>query len=316
MLHRLKKLFNSQPPLPDYRVLTHWGREDTVAYLQDLMRRYRTDHLVDVEPADFKARIDAFIALNDADMEGYQDPDKQRDLSINFRWGHNHDFGTFQLKGLMGLHHFELIALFMDEFNALPRDLTGKRVLDIGCWTGGTSLLLAAMGAEVVAIDEVKKYIDALTYMKEAFQIDNLHPRYLSLYDLDDPAYHDQFDYVLYAGVIYHVTDPVLSLRIVFNTLKDGGLCLLESHIVESNEQILSYQGPQRTFGGSIEDRTRRGWNWFFPSPPTLAQMMVDVGFESQGIAATPARNRAYLVGKRHQHVDLLRAGLSRPTIR
>lgn len=35
----------------------------------------------------------------------------------------------------------------------LPEDLTGKRVLDAGCGTGAMSEILAARGAEVVAID-------------------------------------------------------------------------------------------------------------------------------------------------------------------
>lgn len=42
-----------------------------------------------------------------------------------------------------------------DEVREIVRglDLTGTRVLDIGCGTGGPSLALAAMGAEVVAVD-------------------------------------------------------------------------------------------------------------------------------------------------------------------
>ena len=50
------------------------------------------------------------------------------------------------LQGLMGDRHINILATFIDDFG-LPRDLTGKSVLDVGVWCGGTSLLLAAMGA-------------------------------------------------------------------------------------------------------------------------------------------------------------------------
>ena len=57
----------------------------------------------------------------------------------------------------MGDRHLVLLARYMDDFGAFPRDLSGKRVLDIGCWSGGTSLLFSALGAEVVAVEEVRK---------------------------------------------------------------------------------------------------------------------------------------------------------------
>jgi 2-polyprenyl-3-methyl-5-hydroxy-6-metoxy-1,4-benzoquinol methylase len=78
--------------------------------------------------------------------------------------------------------------------------------------------------AEVVAIDEVKKYVECLQFLKKSFAIDNLEPRHLSLYDLVDPAFQDRFDLVLFAGVLYHVTDPIVALRITFNCLRDGGM--------------------------------------------------------------------------------------------
>ena len=62
--------------------------------LRALMRRYTTDHLVGVSPDDFRNDLTARIGTIDPDAEGYHDPARQRDLSIKFRFGHDHDFGA------------------------------------------------------------------------------------------------------------------------------------------------------------------------------------------------------------------------------
>jgi 2-polyprenyl-3-methyl-5-hydroxy-6-metoxy-1,4-benzoquinol methylase len=284
--------------------------ETSAEYLRRLMALYRTDHLVNVDRVSFRRQIEAFLAWDDAASEGYLDPALQRDLSVKFHWGHNHDFGEFALAGRMRDRHVWVLSVFMDELQALPRDLHGTRVLDIGCWTGGTSLLLAAMGAEVNAIEEVRKYVAAVRYLKHAFDIRRLEVRHQSLYDLTAPDVQDVFDFALFAGVIYHVTDPVLALRHVFNSLRDGGVCLLETMGCSSDQTILEYHGPSTITGGTAEDRNRRGWNWFVPSASAVSRMMQDVGFTD--VALGPIVNgRIFAVGRRAGHVDMLRAGLS-----
>jgi SAM-dependent methyltransferase len=284
-------------------------------HLRGLMSRYTVEHLVGVDPAQFEARIRGFLSLDDAAIEQYRDPAVQRDLSIRFHWGHDHDFGSFALPGMMGDRHITLLATYIDRFDALPRDLRGKRVLDIGCWTGGTSLLLCAMGAQVVAVEEVKKYVDCLRYMKEAFDVPGLDPRNLSLYECVGQEFDDRFDYVLFAGVVYHVTDPVLAFRITFNDLVDGGLCLAETASNPSRRPLVMYEGPRRVLGGSSSAQNRTGWNWFVPSARALREMMEDVGFSDVRVEDA-AVSRTFAVGRRGHHVDILRAGLSVRSIR
>jgi 2-polyprenyl-3-methyl-5-hydroxy-6-metoxy-1,4-benzoquinol methylase len=140
------------------KLLGKFNAEDLPShpFMMEMMSRYQTKDLVNTDPKSFKEKIDSFLALSDYKMEGFSDAEKQRDLTVKFSWGHNHDFGDFFLKGRLTDRHVRLLATFMDKLNALPKSLEGKRVLDIGCWTGGTSLILCAMGAEVVAIEEVK----------------------------------------------------------------------------------------------------------------------------------------------------------------
>lgn len=280
-----------------------------------LMQRYQTKDLVNTDERLFRERIDHFLNLRDYTSEGYGDASKQRDLSIQFYWGHNHDFGAFSVKGMLGNNHIELISAFSDHLRVMPRALKHRRILDVGCWTGGTSLLLAAMGADVVAIDEVNKYIDCLSYLTTSFRIENLQPRRLSIYDCVTEELQDAFDYVLFCGVLYHVSDPILALRIVFNCLKDGGKCLIETAIRPSDDLTLGYEGPLAIWGGSAETMDRRGWNWFIPSPRVLGQMMRDVGFANVSIVPR-ASHRVFAVGTRQTHVDMLRSGLSVRSIR
>jgi 2-polyprenyl-3-methyl-5-hydroxy-6-metoxy-1,4-benzoquinol methylase len=288
--------------------------------LAGLMARYRADRLAPgVDPAEFEARIRGFLATTDHRVEGFRDPSRQRDLSIRFHWGHDHDFGTFALPGRMGDRHLTVLARFADELGAIPppgpSSLQGVRVLDVGCWTGGTSLLLAAMGAHVVAIEEVRKYVECLRYLVEAFGLANLEPRAMSLFDCTGPEMQDGFDLVLFAGVLYHVTDPVLALRLTFDALRDGGRCLVETAVTPLPGPFLAYQGPRRVAGGSERDLSRSGWNWFLPSRSALEGMMLDVGYagvQTRRIAG----NRALAVGRRDRHVDMLRAGLSARDVR
>ena len=318
MLKSLRELFRgrrSQEPhqLPS---LSSYGSSETGLNLKQLMLgHYTIDNLQEMSPDDFEFYITSLPGQIDAAIENYQNPAFQRDLSVEFVWGHNHDFGHFQLAGQMEDRHIEIIAAFISEYGALSNELDGKAVLDIGCWTGGTSLLLAAMGAEVIAVEEVTKYAKAVRIMKEAFGVANLNVMNRSLYSLDNPEFYDRFDLVLYAGVLYHVTDPVLSLRIVFNSLKDGGRCLLETMAIHDKRNLCEYSGAQETLGRKKNKEPRSGWNWFVPSPETVRRMMSDVGFNVRKINPHSG-GRVLGWATREQHVDMLRAGLSKPTIR
>ncbi len=289
---------------------------ETIDSYQRAMERYTTAHLVDITPESFKNRLDEFLALRDHEGEGLPTADGQRDLTVNFHWGHDHDFGSFRLDGRMKDRHIQIPAAFQDRFSALPDDLRGIRILDVGCWTGGTSLLLCALGAEVTAIEEVRKYAECLSFLKEAFAVDSLEVQNISLFDLGlDPSAQDKFDIILYSGVLYHVTDPVLSLRLCFNMLRDSGRCLVETMSLDSEDCVLAYQGPTWHHKGTQRPGSRGGWNWLIPSPAAIHTMMTDVGFVD--VEGTDVENgRAMAVGQRINHVPILRSGLADRRVR
>ena len=283
----------------------------SLEYLRQLMRdNYQVQNLIGIDPTEFRRRIEEFEALDDYAMEGFQSSEAQRGKSVRFQWAADHDFGTFQVKGMAAERPLWLLAVFMDVMPVLQRRLDGLRVLDVGCWTGGTSLALAAMGANVVAIEEVKKYVDCLTYLRDSFGVENLEPRNLSLFDLTGDEFQDAFDVVLFAGVLYHLSDPVLGTRITFNTLKPGGSCLMETAVCRSEKRICEYAGHDVIRGG--------GANWFIPAPQVAADMMREVGYEDVRTSLLRGRrqDRLVAVGSKKTQVDMLRAGLSVRNIR
>ena len=291
---------------------------EITSYLKGLMNNYKVDKLADdVNAIEFEQNIKSMLGEVDYLSEGYESSDKQRDTSVAFHFGHNHDFGTFEVKGRMETdRHIKVVGNFL-EFNRIkPDSIKGKKIIELGCWTGGVSMLLNAMGAKVVLVEEVKKYVNFLNYFKQAFNLKNFTVVHSSLYELaKEKKLYDGFDYVLLSGVLYHITDPVLALRIGFNMTKPYGKCLIETAGFANNQRLCEYWGTDRFGAGTKQDMNRQGWNWFYPSTAALKQMILDVGFQEAKIHGL-THGRIYAAGIKEEQVDMLRAGLSVRDIR
>src|SRR5260370_39370883 len=70
--------------------------------------------------------------------------------AAQYGWGHTIDFGPFQKEGLLRDHYLKIAGAF-DEWAWWPARLEGMRVADVGCFTGGLSVLIAHRGAEAVS---------------------------------------------------------------------------------------------------------------------------------------------------------------------
>lgn len=277
---------------------------------------YTSKNLRETDIEAFHAFIQGLLGSVDSAKEGYLDPSKQRDLSIKYEWGHDHDFGNGVFyEGRMGGRHIEILARFVSDYG-LPYDLSGKKVLDIGVWTGGTCLLLVAMGAEVLALEEVAKYSDTVNFLARSFGVqDRLKCIPKSLYEAL-PMFADYFDYIIYSGVIYHVSDPLLSLRLAFSALKNGGDLFLETYGFDSPESLCLYEGSFIFHGGDKESLNRGGWNQYIPSPKCLDAWCKDAGFQDTNIGNIDSNSRIMGVARRTQLDDFCRAGLSNPLVR
>lgn len=97
--------------------------------------------------------------------------------------------------------------------DAVPQDLRGRTVLDIGCNGGFFSLEMKRRGAErVLGIDFDEDYLAQARFAADVTGL-NVEFRRLSVYDIG--VLREQFDIVLFIGVLYHLRHPLLALDLI-----------------------------------------------------------------------------------------------------
>ncbi len=112
---------------------------------------------------------------------------------------------------------------------AIPQDLSGATVLDVGCNGGFYSLQMKQRGASrVLGIDICDRYLEQARLAARTLGLE-IELEKCSIYEVDRIA--GQFDYVLFMGVFYHLRYPLYALdklvtkvagRMVFQTMLRG----------------------------------------------------------------------------------------------
>ncbi len=97
--------------------------------------------------------------------------------------------------------------------DAIPADLQGMTVLDIGCNGGFYSIEMKRRGAKhVLGIDHDEQYLQQARFAAEVLELDIDFER-MSVYEL--PRRGERFDLVLFMGVFYHLRYPLLALDLL-----------------------------------------------------------------------------------------------------
>src|SRR5215467_7383645 len=114
---------------------------------------------------------------------------------------------------------------------ALPLDLGGASVLDIGCNGGFHSIALKKRGAgRVLGLDVDDRYLEQARFASRELGLEIEFAK-CSIYDVDSIS--GQFDYVLFMGVFYHLRYPLYALdkvikkvrgKLIFQTMIRGSL--------------------------------------------------------------------------------------------
>jgi tRNA (mo5U34)-methyltransferase len=136
-------------------------------------------------------------------------------------WFHNMNLGGVQTAPNHFLGDYPA-AKWRAFAHAIPEDLTGRTVLDVGCNAGFYSIEMKRRGASrVVAVDSDCRYLAQARFAAEVSGADvEFHE--LSVYDL--PALGERFDIVLFMGVFYHLRHPLLALDILHEHVVDDVL--------------------------------------------------------------------------------------------
>lgn len=196
---------------------------------------------------------------------------------LGVRTAPNHFLGDYPAVKWQGFAH------------AVPEDLTGWSVLDIGCNAGFYALEMKRRGAaRVVGIDDHDTYLAQARFAVEVTGAD-IEIRKLSVYDV--AALGERFDLVLFMGVLYHLRHPLLALDLVHeHVAKD--LMIFQS-MLRGSEEVEPVAANYPFWETGIFDRP--GWprlhfveheyandwtNWWVPNRACAEAMLRSSGFE------------------------------------
>jgi tRNA (mo5U34)-methyltransferase len=169
---------------------------------------------------------------------------------------------------------------------AIPQDLRGVRVLDIGCAEGFFALEMARRGAEVVAVDAAPNMIARLNWLIEHFEMRNISTRIATIESLAGSK--ERYDIVLMIALLYHLRHPLMGLDIA-SQLTDT--LYVESIVHGSNDDSYLYLRPPIEGVQNIP-------KWI-PTEKCILDMLAFSGFKSTTTLERPARDRGLYVAKR-----------------
>jgi tRNA (mo5U34)-methyltransferase len=96
---------------------------------------------------------------------------------------------------------------------AIPADLGGRSVLDIGCNAGFYALEMKRRGAvRVLGLDASEDY---LAQARFAAQVNGLEIEFRQMSVYDVASLSERFDVVIFMGVLYHLRHPLLALDLI-----------------------------------------------------------------------------------------------------
>lgn len=173
--------------------------------------------------------------------------------------------------------------------HAIPSDLRGKSVLDIGCNAGFYSMEMKRRGADrVVGIDSDEGYLAQARFAADVSGLD-IEFRQISVYDVAKLG--EKFDLVLFLGVLYHLRHPLLALDLLHDHVAGDMLvfqCMMRgtSEVREFAEdypfwETGIFEDPRFPRMYFIEKNySHDPTNWWIPNRACVEAMLRSAGFE------------------------------------
>jgi tRNA (mo5U34)-methyltransferase len=203
-------------------------------------------------------------------------------------WFHNMDLGGVRTAPNHFLGDYPACKWHMFQ-HAIPADLTGKTVLDIGCNAGFYSIQMKQRGASrVVAVDSDPGYLAQARFAADVTGAE-IEFHEMDVYNVGD--LQEKFDVVIFMGVLYHLRHPLLALDLlhehvvndvlIFQSLMRGSRSVepIENDYPFSETQVFDRPGyPVMHFveHSYSNDPT----NWWIPNRACVEAMLRSSGFD------------------------------------
>lgn len=214
--------------------------------------------------------------------------DLQRRIRALGPWFHNMDLNGVRTAPEHFLGDYPAVK-FGGFSHVVPKDLTGKSVLDIGCNGGFYSIEMKQRGAaRVVGIDFDDRY---LAQARLAAEVAGANVDFLKLSVYDVAQLGERFDLVVFMGVLYHLRHPLLALDLIREHVA-GDLLLFQS--MQRGSAAVE-PAPENADFWNQEMFDKPGWpklhfiehryaddptNWWAPNAACSAAMLRSAGFD------------------------------------
>ncbi len=195
--------------------------------------------------------------------------------------------GVYTLETHGGRAHHETV--WQRLLPALPVDLQGASVLDVGCNAGFFCIETKLRGAGRVL--GIESWGDFVKQAERIGQIWNLDTEYRQL-DADDiPGIQENFDLVVFTGILYHLKNPLHVLEALGRICQDA--ILVETEILPENPANcvhvrLGPPGAVRLTPArkgmmkfiEADELNGDGTNWWVPDTECVMAMLRVAGFK------------------------------------
>ena len=207
------------------------------------------------------------------------------------KWFHNLDLRGVQTAPDHFLGDYPRFK-FKSFAHAIPQDLRGKSVLDIGCNAGFYSIEMKRRGADrVVGIDFDETYLDQARFAAEISEMD-IEFRKLSVYDVGELS--EKFDVVIFMGVLYHLRHPLLALDLIrehvardlmiFQSMQRGSDEIFETEDDYPFSETEIFEEDDFPCAYFIEKKySEDPTNWWIPNRACAEAMLRAAGFKIVG---------------------------------